>query len=117
MLADVPVESIEGMLHGVDGSYFAEELETRVSFWRVREICNGSVASASIRDPDRHRALGTTYGHERIDTNAIPMMKAYLTRKAMRYAVSNPPANIAVQSFHQSQYIASQLRVTDSPWD
>jgi hypothetical protein len=49
MLADVPVQSVEGMLHWVDRYNFAEELESRLPFWCVREVCDGSISSASCQ--------------------------------------------------------------------
>jgi hypothetical protein len=45
------------------------------------------------------------YGQERIETKAMPIMKAYLTRKDIRYAVKMPPAIIPVHI-----YISVSLR-------
>jgi hypothetical protein len=39
-----------------------------------------------------------TYGQERIETSAMPIIRAYLIRKAMRKAVRIPPQKTASQS-------------------
>lgn len=41
----------------------------------------------------------STYGHESIDTNTMPITMAYLIRNAIRNAVKTPPARTPTQSY------------------
>lgn len=56
-----------------------------------------------------------TYGQERMETRAMPRMRAYLTRKAMRKAVTMPPQKTATQSY-QDQPCVSTLFVYTHLW-
>lgn len=56
-------------------------------------VCRLAIVSKSTRESGLEKQI--TYGHERIDTIAIPITIANLTRNAMRKATSNPPHMIA----------------------
>lgn len=81
------------MLDRVEISNLPEELESRVAFIRVREVCEGGVASVDMSASSFMHMIHwyVTYGHDRIETIAMPMMIADLTRKAMSQAVRRPP--------------------------
>lgn len=95
--AEVPVEDVKGLGHGVPGYDFGEELELLVTLVGVWEVGDGGVAAGSDQYVSKVRK--GTYGQERMETKAMPMMRAYLTRKAMRKAVTIPPHRIPTQSY------------------
>lgn len=44
MSLESPVDLVEGLLHGVPGHDFLEELKLGIAIDTVREVCDGSIA-------------------------------------------------------------------------
>jgi hypothetical protein len=74
-----------------------EEVKSAVSICIMREEGEWSVAAACLSE-DVDRVIRSTYGQERTETREMPMMRAYLTRNAIRKAVTIPPQKTAIQS-------------------
>ena len=95
--AKVPVKYVESLFDWMPDDYLFEEFETAISVCVVREESDRSIAAVRLLEDDEK--LGrSTYGQERTETREIPMMRAYLTRKAIRKAVIMPPQKTATQS-------------------
>jgi hypothetical protein len=96
--AKVPVKYIESLFDRMPDNYLFEEFESAISICVVREESDGGVAAVCLSEDDEK--LGrNTYGQERMETREMPMMRAYLTRKAIRKAVIMPPQKTATQSY------------------
>jgi len=78
-------------------NYLFEESESAISVCVVREESDGCVAATRLSE-DVEKLGKSTYGQERTETREMPMMRAYLTRKAIRKAVIMPPQKTATQS-------------------
>ena len=95
--AKVPVKYVESLFDRVPDNYLFEELEASISVCVVREEGDGSVAAVRLSE-DAEKLGRNTYGQERTETRDIPLMRAYLTRKAIRKAAIMPPQKTATQS-------------------
>jgi hypothetical protein len=95
--AEIPVKYVESFLDRVPDNDLFEEVESAVSICVVREEGKRSVAAVCLSE-DVERIRRSTYGQERTETREIPMMRAYLTRNAIKKAVTIPPQKIAIQS-------------------
>lgn len=108
--AEIPPLLLEQrVLDGVEAGALAEVVEPSVALGRVGEVgqwsvsTRGGVVSAGQLSLLFFHILfergfkggffpeGLTYGHERMETIAIPTTMADLTRNAIRKAVSRPP--------------------------
>jgi hypothetical protein len=96
--AEVPVKYVESLFDRMPDNYLFEEFESAISVCVVREEGNGSVATMCLSE-DVEKLGRSTYGQERTETREMPMMRAYLTRKAIRKAVIMPPQKTATQSY------------------
>lgn len=88
-----------------------EEFETGVSLVGLGEVGDGGIATGRTRlvQGVREGEAGKgTYGQERTETRAIPMMRAYLIRKAMRNAVTMPPQNRPTHNYSLSVVLNTQ---------
>lgn len=95
--AKVPVKYIESPFDRMPDNYLFEEFEPAISVCVVREEGDRGVAAVLLSE-DFEKLGRSTYGQERTETREIPMMRAYLTRKAIRKAVIMPPQKTATQS-------------------
>lgn len=95
--AKVPVKYVESLFDRMPDNYLFEEFESAVSVCVVREESDGCVASTRLSE-EVEKLGRITYGQESTETREMPMMRAYLTRKAIRKAVIMPPQKTATQS-------------------
>ena len=95
--AKVPVKYVESLFDRMPDDYLFEKFESAISVCVVREEGDRSVAAVSLLE-DVEKIERSTYGQERTETREMPMMRAYLTRKAIRKAVIMPPQKTATQS-------------------
>lgn len=85
MGCNIPLKSIQGVSYRLERYDLLEQVKTRLSFFCMREVGDARLASNDLLarglGPER---VGYPHGQETIETRAIPMTKANLTRKAMR---------------------------------
>jgi hypothetical protein len=73
-----------------------ESIFTNLVVWEVSERTVASVADVKLLMICV--LFACTYGHDMIETTAIPITIALLTLYDMRYAVNMPPHNKPIQS-------------------
>ncbi len=97
LAAQVPLLLRQRVPDRVERDNLGEVVEAPVAVGGVGEVGERGVATAGACEYGVGEGFGEgTYGHERMETRAMPMMMAPLTRNAMRMVVSKPPQTIPI---------------------
>lgn len=80
----VPVQNIEDVLNRMERDDLLKELKACLAVFGIREVGDICIATFSWLVYVEGVGERNTYGHDRMETRAMPIIRAYLTRKDIR---------------------------------